>query len=105
MEKYVIKCPNCGYEYLPNEIYYPQDLGNAHNVYRDLEGKILYYDGSNIDTEAEYICDGCKCKFKVKAEVKFFTTEDKKKNVNEEYVIKLKPKKQQDESNLWEDNK
>ena len=103
MEKFVIKCPNCGYEYLPNEIYYPQDLGNAHNVYRDLEGKILYYDGANIDNEAEYICDGCNCKFKVKADIKFFTYEDKKKNFSEDYSIKLNIKKKAEQTNLWDD--
>lgn len=103
MEKFVIKCPSCGYEYLPNEIYYPQDLGDAHNIYRDIEGKILYYDGLNLDNEAEYICDSCKCKFKVKADIKFFTYEDKKKNFNEDYSIKLNIKKKVAQNNLWED--
>lgn len=103
MEKFIIKCPNCGYEYLPNEIFYPQDLGDAHNVYRDLEGKILYYDGNNLDTEAEYKCDGCDCKFKVRAEVRFFTFEDKKKNFSEDYTIKLKSKKSTEPNQLWDD--
>lgn len=101
--KLVIKCPECGYEYLPCEIYYPQDLGRATNIIRDMEGKILYYDGSNMDTEAEYKCDNCKTVFKVDARVSFFTTKDSVKS-GDDYVIKLGKKsatKEVEQTDIW----
>lgn len=104
--KLTIKCPECGYEYLPCEIYYPQDLGKATNIVRDMEGKIIYYDGSTIDTDAEYKCDNCNTVFKVDAKISFFTSKDAIKN-GSDYVIKLnpnKPKKEIEQTNdLWED--
>lgn len=89
MEKFIIKCPECGYEYLPCEIYYPQDLGNAHNIVRDMEGKILYYDGGNIDTSAEYKCDNCNTFFRVEAKINFSSFKDELKNKSD-YRIKVR---------------
>ena len=45
----VIKCPHCGREYLPVEIFYPASFfGKPTTVYRDEQGKI-----ENIETEYE----------------------------------------------------
>ena len=49
----VIKCPTCGYEYLPAEIYMPNDfLGKPNNLMRDEHGKIIGFNGIKMnDTE------------------------------------------------------
>ena len=45
-----IVCPQCGMEYLPAEIYLPNYLlGKPTRIVRDENGKILDYDGINIE--------------------------------------------------------
>lgn len=42
-----IKCPHCGYEYLPAELFIADDLvgtPESNGVVRDALGKILYVD-------------------------------------------------------------
>ena len=42
IKKNVIKCPHCGCEYLPAEVFYPKYLlGKPFNIIRDEEGTIL----------------------------------------------------------------
>lgn len=68
----IIKCPCCGREYLPGEIFLPNYLvGQPTEVLRGLDGEILSHSGQEMDLEETYVCDGCKTKFKVKAEVSF----------------------------------
>ena len=67
----VIKCPHCGYEYIPSEIFYPGDLtgGRTESLVRDALGKILYLEyGESKYTEGrkldpcqpeQYYCDSC----------------------------------------------
>ena len=70
----IIRCPHCGYEYLPNEIFYPDELlGDAFNVIRDENGKIIFHEGNNMNLEEEYVCDWCNKTFKVKMQVKLIT--------------------------------
>ena len=39
----VIKCPHCGYEMIPAEIFYPDSLlGTPKTIVRDALGKIIY---------------------------------------------------------------
>lgn len=68
----IIKCPNCGYEYLPAEIYYPNNfLGYPKNIVRDDNGKILGFDNhSMLDTET-FICDNCNADFEVTSTTNF----------------------------------
>lgn len=67
-----IVCPNCGYEYLPCEIYLPKNfLGHAKYVERDISGKILDVSGGIMDLKESYRCDKCNMKFKIMADVKF----------------------------------
>lgn len=42
----VIKCPHCGAEYLPSEIFMPEDIlgGAPKNLIKDPLGKVLYAD-------------------------------------------------------------
>ena len=59
---YAIKCPKCGWEYLPEEIYV-SILGKPKNIVKDENGKILFFDGDSVDLHEEYICDNCGCTF------------------------------------------
>lgn len=66
-----IKCPHCGREYLPCEIYYPNDfLGNAGEIFKDENGKIITYSGDNMNLDEIFTCD-CGCEFKVSAHISF----------------------------------
>lgn len=63
-----IICPNCGYEYAPQEIFLMNTF-NKSNIIRDEEGKIL--DDLNYDDEEFYKCDGCNKTFYVKMNIDF----------------------------------
>ena len=46
-----ITCPNCGAEYLPCEIYYPNSfLGESRQVDK-VKGKIVSFSGNYMDLE------------------------------------------------------
>ena len=65
----VIRCPHCGYEYTPADIFMPGELiGIPVDVVRDALGKIIYqdYEEDNAPaTEAHYCCDNCNKSFVV----------------------------------------
>lgn len=89
-DKILIKCPHCGREYLPCEIYYPDEfLGTARNIIRD--GKqIIYFDGENMNLSETYICDECGKTFNVEASVSFRTTKQEERfDFDEEYSSRL----------------
>ena len=76
-----IVCPQCGMEYLPAEIYLPNYLlGKPTRIVRDENGKILDYDGIDIDTKEKYTCDKCHTTFKVNAKMQFYASFDKVSN-------------------------
>ena len=65
-----IKCPICGWEYLPEEIYV-SILGNPKNIVRDEKGKILYHTGDSMDRRENFECWHCHTNLKVTMECKF----------------------------------
>ena len=68
----IIKCPECGAEYLPAEIYYPKDFfGNPSSISKDRMGKIQFFSGVNMNLQESYICDYCKRKMNVHANIDF----------------------------------
>lgn len=70
-----IKCPCCGYEYLPAEIFLPDYiLGKPTDISRTVDGKVQYINGKSSDLTERYICDKCNKPFKVTANL-FFKTE------------------------------
>lgn len=75
--KDIIKCPHCGYEYLPTEIYVPGQIfgrPSVRDLVKDPLGKILYkeYSKGNEPAPVErFVCDGCKKTFVVEASVSF----------------------------------
>ena len=89
-----IKCPVCGREYHPAEIYLPNSFfGRPKDIIRDsYSGKIDYFIGKDMDLVERYVCDKCNTLFKVIAKVQFNTFEDKKYNLDEDYKISVKSK-------------
>ena len=86
----VIKCPYCGWEYLPSEIYMPNSfLGKAYQIYRKEDGTIDVYDGHNMDLSEEFVCDHCNKPFTIEADVKFKTETKKQKDFSVPYSTKL----------------
>lgn len=68
----VIKCPSCGYEYLPGEIYLPRHfLGQPKEIERTIEGKIDVEFGLPQDLTERFVCDKCLKPFCVKANLSF----------------------------------
>ena len=87
-----IICPKCGREYLPAEIYYPNNfLGKPQNIDK-IQGKIESFDGKSMDLEEQYQCDSCDCTFKVIAKVSFKTSEVTKYNMSQYKTPLFEPK-------------
>ena len=65
----VIKCPHCGQEYAPAEIFMPGELiGKPNEIVRDALGRIIYheYEDDNMPGQSEhFVCDACKKPFVV----------------------------------------
>ena len=74
-----IKCPHCGYEYHPGELFLPGELiGQPNQILRDQEGKIVYVDYpeyKELTTKTDYICDKCNKPFIVEATVTYKSSE------------------------------
>lgn len=87
----VVKCPNCGYEYMPAEVYYPKSFfGKPDVIIRDDNGHIQDYVGTDMDLQEKYVCDKCGRQFTATAYVKFQTKPNKKLNFQEQYISKIK---------------
>ena len=90
MLEQTIKCPRCGYEYLPSEIYIPNVFfGKPTFIQRDLEGHIYDVIGIPPDRKEEYVCDNCGAAFKVRVHIEFISKIDKEKDFNEDYETDL----------------
>lgn len=81
-----IKCPKCGQEYLPAEIFYPNTfLGEPKDVVRTPDGKIDFFEGTTMNLEETYCCDNCEAPLKIKANVSFECVVEKEKDFTEDY--------------------
>ena len=80
----IIKCPHCGAQYLPGEIYMPGALiGQPDELVKDSLGKILYedYPEDREPTMTEhYICDYCEKPFVVEATITYKTMAEAPEN-------------------------
>ena len=86
----LIECPNCGYEYLPAEIYIPKSfVGTPKYIVRNECGKIESFENISMDTQEIYTCDKCNTSFKINAKLVFTTEEDKLENFDSEYSSPL----------------
>lgn len=86
----IIKCPACGAEYLPGEIFLPKHfLGQPKEVIKDLYGKIKAVAGGiEQDLEESYVCDKCDSEFVVIPTIKY-KTELIFKRKKTDYIQKL----------------
>ena len=87
----IIRCPHCGAQYLPGEIYMPGALiGQPDDLVKDSLGKILYEDyqeGKEPDMIEHYICGYCDKPFIVEATVTYKTmTEAPERDFSQQYV-------------------
>lgn len=88
----VIRCPHCGAEYLPGEVYMPGDLiGQPDDIVRDSLGKIIYEDYDSEDREPSLIehftCEYCDKPFIVEASITYKTREEEpEKDFSTKYV-------------------
>lgn len=74
-KKTTIKCPNCGCEYLPAELFYPKTFfGEPTDIVKDETGAILGYSGADMNTSETYLCDKCNKSFSIEATVAFKTS-------------------------------
>ena len=88
------KCPHCGAQYLPVEIFLPGAfLGRPEDVVRDSFGKLLYEDyevGKEPDMMERYTCDYCDQPFIVEASITYKTmTEVPERDFKNQYVSLL----------------
>lgn len=106
---YLIKCPKCGWEYLPEEIY-TKILGNAKNIVKDDNGHIQFFDGETMDLHEEYTCDNkaCNCTFNVDMRPTFNTKVYVAHDFSEDYTttiykdrINLEEPKEVTTKELW----
>ena len=89
MKDLYIKCSNCGAEYLPAEIFVPNEFfGKPQNIIRDENNQIISYNGNNMDLTDQYRCDYCGTTFKVSAKINFLTNSII--NYEKEYSSSLK---------------
>ena len=91
----VIRCPHCGAEYLPGEIYMPCSLiGQPDEIVRDTIGKIIYEDYTTEDKEPNLVehftCEYCDKPFIVEATVTYKTrNEEPERDFKSQYVSLL----------------
>lgn len=89
-----IVCPYCGMEYLPAEIFIPNDFfGHPRDIEKDSTGKIKTYSGLSMDTTESFICDGCKNPFNVFARIQYAVEIKDKYNFSELHTTQLKQTK------------
>lgn len=85
----LIKCPHCGAEYLPGEIYLPGSLiGQPEDIVKDSFGKLLYEDYSQEPCLDEaFTCEYCNKPFLIEAIISYKTKmESPEKDFSTKYV-------------------
>ena len=90
----IIRCPHCGAEYLPAEIFMPGAfLGRPEDIVKDSFGKIIYEDykvNQEPDMNERYICDYCDKAFVLEATVTYKAREtEPEKDFSTQYVSLL----------------
>ena len=85
-----VKCPKCGMEYLPAEVFIPDAfVGKPSNIVKDEEGSIVSFSGKTMSTEEEYTCDRCGVTFTISSKISFSCDYDDRCDFDEEYVSKI----------------
>ena len=81
----VIRCPYCGAEYLPGELYKPGSLiGQPDEIVKDCFGRIIYEvyykETQEPDLIEHYICDYCDKPFVIEANITYKAKEEAPEN-------------------------
>lgn len=90
----IIKCPHCGAQYLPGEIYMPGALiGQPNELVKDSLGKILYEDypeGGEPTMIEHFTCEYCDKPFVIESTVTYKSmAEEPEKDFSSPYVSLL----------------
>ena len=86
-KRLIIKCPHCGQEYLPAEIFIPSEfMGKPEGIIKEDKGNIEFYSGNNMNLDEEYICDKCGKKFFIQTDISFKTIKEND-DFNDEYSV------------------
>ena len=91
----LIKCPICGTQYLPSEVFIPNSVfGKQYDITKTDSGEIKFYLGDDPDLEEEFTCESCLTKLKITMKMSFDIEAFEEENFDEEYVTEIdKPKK------------
>ncbi len=95
-DKVIIKCPYCGAEYLPSEIFYPEDFIPEVDVIKDEAGKIVVHDRITNEAYEEYTCDVCDHTFKVKMKVSVEAEKCDEHDFNYDTITKVSQNKREE---------
>lgn len=91
-DRHLIRCPHCGAEYAPSEIFYPSDfLPDAIDVTKDADGRIVAYEGSLMNLSEEYECDRCGHVFRATADVSFGSEPCEAHDFGSDYAQRVYP--------------
>lgn len=89
-DKLVIKCPYCGAEYTPSELFYPNDfIPEVKEVVKDESGNIVAHQGALMKLDEEYCCDYCNHTFVALASILFTSKKCDEHDFNFEHVSPL----------------
>lgn len=84
-----IKCPYCGYEYHPSEIFVPKYyFGMPKDIVRDENNKIIECIGTDPDPNESFTCHNCDNTFMVTGEITFYSKKSPFKNFSENFSVK-----------------
>ena len=88
----IIECPICKAQYLPAEIYIPNNfVGKPLYINKDhMTAAIEDFSGASMDKVEHYICDHCNTPFKIIAKVNFTTIPEPEIDFSKEYSTSLK---------------
>lgn len=90
----IIKCPVCGAEYTPAEVFMPDSFfGKQTDIFRSMDGQIEFYDGTDPDLTETFTCEHCNTDLSIEAKLSF-KVDVAVDDFEEEYVSKIdKPAK------------
>ncbi len=85
-----IQCPNCGCEYLPGELFIPNNvIGQPINIIKNEDGKIEAFRKGDQCLIAEYTCDKCNKPLKITVGLDFSAEVDTTHDMSESHKTSL----------------
>lgn len=85
-----LRCPVCGEEYLPSEIFMPDAVfGRQYDITKNDRGDIMFYLGDDPDYNEEFICNSCNTKLDVSMKMSFDVIPKENDEFEEEYITEV----------------